>query len=62
MKPDSDWEVENAADTITRAQEIRADTKLWPKVKKQLAKKANAAVKAAVEAGIKSKMGKAFPK
>jgi len=60
-KSDEQWEIENATDCIIRAQEIRADKKKWPKVKKELAKRVAAAQKAAQEAGVKVGMKKAFP-
>jgi len=61
-KSDEKWEIEEAARTITRAQEIRADKKLFPKVKIELAKIAKAAQRAALEAGVKVGMDKSFPK
>lgn len=61
VKSNDTWEIESATDSVIRAQEVRADKKLWPKVKKELAKRLTAAQKAAQEAGVKVGMKKAFP-
>jgi len=61
-KSDEQWEIESAASTIIEAQAIKADKKKWAKVKKELAKRVEAAQRAAREAGVKVGMKKAFPK
>lgn len=61
-KSDEQWEIESAADSVIRAQEVKADKKLYPKVKKELVKRAKAAKQAALEAGVKVGMEKSFPK
>ena len=61
-KTDEQWDIESGADAFIRAQKVRADKKLWPKVQKELAKRAEAAKRAALEAGATKGMTKAFPK
>lgn len=61
-KSDEQWDIEDGARTLIRAQEIREDKKFFPKVKKELAKQAKAAKQAALEAGVKVGMDKSFPK
>lgn len=60
-KSDEQWEIESAASTIIEAQEIKADKKKWAKVKIEIGKRLKAAQKAALEAGVKVGMNKAFP-
>jgi hypothetical protein len=56
------YEIEEGARTILRAEEVRADKKLFPKVQKELERQAAAAQRAALEGRIRAKMKKAFPK
>lgn len=56
------WRIEDAARTILKAEEIRADKKLFPKVQKELERQAEAASRAALEGRIRRGMKKAFPK
>ncbi len=44
-KTDRQWEVEEAARTLMRAEEIKADKKLYAAAQKQIAKEAEAAQK-----------------
>lgn len=60
-KTDEKWEIESAADAIIRAEEIKADKKMWPKVQKELKRKAAAAKRAALVNQVRGKMQKAFP-
>lgn len=60
-KTDEQWDIESAADTLIRAQEIKEDKKLYPKVKKELVKRVKAAKRAALEAGVAKGMKKSFP-
>lgn len=60
-KCDNKWEIESAADTLIRAAEIRSDKKLYPKVKRELKRKAAVAHRAALEARVAGKMREAFP-
>lgn len=60
-KCDDKWEIESAADAIIRAEEIKADKKMWPRVQKELKRKAAAARRAALVNQVRGKMVKAFP-
>jgi len=46
LNSDKKWEVEDAARTLIRAQEIKADKKIMPAVKKELGRQAKAATRA----------------
>jgi len=60
VKSDDQWEIDSAAESIIRAQEIRADKKLWPKVQKALRKKAEAAHRAVMETRASKGLKKVF--
>jgi len=61
-KVDEKYEVEDAARTLVRANEIKRDKKLWPKVQKELARQAEAARRASLEAKASAGLKKAFGK
>ena len=50
---DRDWEVENAVDTLIRAEEIRNDAKLMKKVRPALARRQKQVAAAANRIGAK---------
>lgn len=58
---DEQWNIESGADAFIQAQKVKADKKLWPKVQKELAKRAEAAKRATLEAGVAKGMAKSFP-
>lgn len=58
---DESWEIESAARTVVEAEQIKADKKKWPKVKKELAKQVAAAKKALLEKQVAAKMLDAIP-
>ncbi|MDD5501973.1 MAG: hypothetical protein PHH26_00730 [Candidatus Thermoplasmatota archaeon] len=52
------WEVENAADALIRANEVKANPKLLKAAHKVLISKAAAATKAATTSGLKQSSGR----
>jgi len=58
---DEKWEIESAAESVIRAEEIKADKKMWPKVQKELKRKAAAARRAALATSVGKKLKDTFP-
>lgn len=58
---DIKWKIQDAARTVMHAEEIKADTKLWPKVQKELTRQADAAKRASLEGKVRTGMKRAFP-
>ncbi|MFA5152424.1 MAG: hypothetical protein WC554_07705 [Clostridia bacterium] len=56
----SEYQIEDAARTLIRAEEIRNDKKLFPLAQKELVKQAQAAADAAVENKVSKKLKETF--
>ena len=53
MPTNKQWEADNAADTLVRAEEIRADSKLMASAKRVLTKRQKAIARAAGKPAVK---------